>query len=347
MKWALGLVIAPLALAGATGWYALSRDSLPHVSKPPPSIATQVRSNVAPPPTPTDPLTLGGVAQHVARELPASWVTAPPAAELQYSRPPAEREGIDPCAAPAPQLPDKSVMPLSQGTLFLPSERAVNAAGEFDLLFHLHGEGPVRRELWLSQQPFVLYTLTANQEQSYSALFAGTGLFTQLQNEISATLTQRLGRAARVRHVALSAWSAGFEGVRSLLYQPEAKTVDAVMLIDGLHAPRGKLATDLDVFVDLAQRAARGEAWFVVTHSSIPTSQFASTTETAHFLIDALGARPESVQRGDGFGLELFESFDRGDFHVRGYAGNDKADHCAQLFLLRSLFPALTRHWAR
>jgi hypothetical protein len=193
----------------------------------------------------------------------------------------------------------------------------------------------------------VLYTLTANQEQSYSGLFAGTGLFTQLQNEIASTLSQRLGRTAHVRHVALSAWSAGVEGVRSLLYQPEAKTVEAVMLIDGLHAPRGKLGTELEVFAQLAQRAARGEAWFVVTHSSIPTPQFASTTETAHFLIDALGARPENVQRNDGFGLELFESFDRADFHVRGYAGNDKADHCAQLFLLRSLFPALARHWAR
>ena len=52
-----------------------------------------------------------------------------------------------------------------------------------------------------------------------------------------------------------------------------------------------------------------------------------------------------AVRRKDALGLELIEFFTRGNFHVRGYAGNDKADHCAQLALLRDAFTALGQRW--
>jgi hypothetical protein len=64
-------------------------------------------------------------------------------------------------------------------------------------------------------------------------------------------------------------------------------------------------------------------------------------------MLSALGARPEPVRRDDRYGLELIEYFSRGDFHVRGYAGNDKADHCAQVTLLRDAYAAVGRRWAR
>jgi hypothetical protein len=51
------------------------------------------------------------------------------------------------------------------------------------------------------------------------------------------------------------------------------------------------------------------------------------------------------VRRADRFGLELVEFFSEGDFHVRGYAGNDRADHCAQLAVLRDAFVALGMRW--
>jgi hypothetical protein len=42
--------------------------------------------------------------------------------------------------------------------------------------------------------------------------------------------------------------------------------------------------------------------------------------------------RPWSLDRSRNASPPI-EAFDRGDLHVRGYAGNDKADHCAQLAL--------------
>jgi hypothetical protein len=133
--------------------------------------------------------------------------------------------------------------------------------------------------------------------------------------------------------------------ILSTLAQPEAKEVDAVVLIDGLHGPRGALERPFATLVDFARRAGAGERFLLVTHSSIDPPNFSSTTESAHYLIAALGGRPEAVRRRDRVGLELVEYFTRGDFHVRGYAGNDKADHCAQVTLLRDAFKALGNRW--
>ena len=41
------------------------------------------------------------------------------------------------------------------------------------------------------------------------------------------------------------------------------------------------------------------------------------------------------------------EFFTRGNLHVRGYAGNDKLDRCAQVTLLRDAYAALGRRWSR
>src|SRR5262249_41683690 len=39
----------------------------------------------------------------------------------------------------------------------------------------------------------------------------------------------------------------------------------------------------------------------------------------------------------DPMGLDLISRFSKGKFHVRGYAGNDKMDHCAHIGLYRDV----------
>jgi hypothetical protein len=63
-------------------------------------------------------------------------------------------------------------------------------------------------------------------------------------------------------------------------------------------------------------------------------------------LIAELGGKPQAVRRQDALGLELVEYFTSGNLHVRGYAGNDKPDHCAQLGVLRDVYAALGRRWS-
>jgi hypothetical protein len=274
------------------------------------------------------------------------WVTARPG--FQFSLPPSKRGGANPCALP--EVDTSAFEPwsrLNKGRFTALRAGAVDASGQFDLVLHLHGDDLARRELVLSGQRFVLYALTLDPSESYAGLFSGSGLFGQVLREIEQGLTKRHGTSARVRKIGLSAWSAGYMGVLAMLVQPEAKDVDAVILIDGLHGQRLALDRPLAPFVDFARRASAGERFMVVTHSSIDSPGFASTTESAHHLLAALGVRPLPVRRNDRFGLELVEFFTQGDFHVRGYAGNDKADHCAQVTLLRDAYTTLGRRWAR
>jgi hypothetical protein len=196
----------------------------------------------------------------------------------------------------------------------------------------------------------VLYTFTLPPTESYASLFSDRLLLPALLHEIEQRVSQRVGKAAHHRHLALSAWSAGFAGVRAVLAQPAGESVDAVLLIDGLHAPRGNrqgFEAQLEPFSNYAARAAAGERLFLVSHSSIDPPDFASTTECAHYLIHRLGGAPQPVRREDPLGLELVEFFTRGEFHVRGYSGNDKADHCAQLGVLRGAFVALGKRWVK
>jgi hypothetical protein len=284
-----------------------------------------------------------------SRAEAADWVSARPG--FQYSHSAAERGGVEPCAT---QEVDTSAFedwtPLGKGRFIAPRDFGLDQEERFDLVIHLHGEEPVRRELVKSGARFVLYTLTLDPSQSYAPLFSGTGLYPAIVSELEQAMSKRSGRAAHAGHVALSAWSAGFVGVEAALAQPAGKDVDAVVLIDGLHAPRGDSAAfkaQLQPFVDYAERAAAGEKFMFVSHSSIDPPDFASTTECAHYLLATLGARPQPVKRRDALGLELIEYFSRGNLHVRGYAGNDKADHCAQLGTLRDVYAALRDRWKR
>jgi hypothetical protein len=276
-----------------------------------------------------------------------SWVSARPG--FQSSRTREQRGGIEPCASqPVDTTGFEDWAPVGRGKFTAPRGLALSDDGGFDLVIHLLGDEPIRRELINSRQPFALYTLTVGQNQSYAPLFTGSQLQASIIQSVEQTLSQRSGKPAHMRHLAMSAWSAGFVGIEAALSQPSASAIDSVILIDGLHAPRANepaFKAQMKPFVDFAARAARGERAFFVSHSSIDPPDFASTTECAHYLIASLGGQPRPVRRADRFGLDLVEFFQSGDFQVRGYAGNDRADHCAQLAVLRDAFAALGKRW--
>jgi hypothetical protein len=344
-----GRLFAAVVVSGTTsalGWLAFDRyrnREAPVVAPSPAPVASAAPNTLADPIAPDRPVTLDTTARPTDG---GSWVTARP--EFQYSRAPAERGGENPCALPEGDTSGfESWKNLAKGRYSTPREKAFDESGRFDLVIHFHGDELARRELAASRENFVLYSLTLAPGENYAALFSGSGLYGHIVAAIEKALSESRGEPSHVRHVALSAWSAGYMGILATLAQPEAKNVDAVVLIDGIHGPRDALDRQLSPFVDYARRAAAGERFFFVTHSSIDPPDFASTTEAAHHVISALGGRPRAVRRDDRYGLELVEFFTQKDFHVRGYAGNDKADHCAQVALLRDAFVALGRRWAR
>jgi hypothetical protein len=56
-------------------------------------------------------------------------------------------------------------------------------------------------------------------------------------------------------------------------------------------------------------------------------------------LIHKLGGRAGKAKPrpSDPMGLELISRYSKGEFHVRGFSGNDKMDHCAHIGLFRDV----------
>ncbi len=119
-----------------------------------------------------------------------------------------------------------------------------------------------------------------------------------------ASLLEEAERRASVsfRPITLAGWSAGCGAIRELLRQPESVSrVDRVIAIDGIHTDYvdGKpgpfeslLETGkLEPWLAFAREAMAGHKRLLVLHTETFPGTFASTTETADWLIRELGLR--------------------------------------------------------
>jgi hypothetical protein len=274
------------------------------------------------------------------------WFLKKPGPTTQISKSVSER-GINPCNTPDPGFKgyEKWQRGISMGQMILPARGGIAGNGDFDVVFHFHGHEPARKE-WvqvMNGPVLVAFTLGIGSG-AYESAFRNPAAFTELLQSVERAVAERHKKPrARARKIALSAWSAGYGAVEEILHQPIATRIDSVILLDGLHCDYvsggGLEPRQLDAFLKFARKAARGEKLMVVSHSSIIPPGYASTTETANYLIDGLGGRPASSRprSGDPMGLELISRFDRAGFHVRGYAGNAELDHCAHLGLFRDI----------
>ena len=274
-----------------------------------------------------------------------------PSDKSQTQKTPKERGGVNPC-----NTEDKGLgiyepwnRAPSMGQMLLPGRGGVTKDGRFDVVIHFHGHDPARKEFTkvANGQVFVGITLGIGSG-AYSEAFASPHVFKDLIASIEKEVAKQRGKdGAKVRKVALSAWSAGYGAVEQILRQDLGKKlVDSVILLDGLHTgygPDGGLnMSQLEPFVDFAKKAKAGKRFMFVSHSSIIPPGYASTTETAQTLIHELGGKRKGAKprRSDPMGLEMNAKFDSGNFHVRGFDGNDKMDHCAHIGLLKDVMKA-------
>jgi hypothetical protein len=261
----------------------------------------------------------------------------------------AQRGGVDPCNRPDDGfgLYERWHWGGGAGKLLVPVGADSPASGA---VFHFAGYELARKEFQRAQLPLLFLGVSfGNGGLDYRRNLSGPGGLSSLRDAVSASL-EKLGESPEIPHVALGAWSAGYSGVGVLLQQSEnTDDVDAVILLDGLHASRDdEVAIEqLGPFIRFAERAARGEAFMFVSYSSVGTDGYASSHETARRVVRELGGVPLAVERQDAGGLELKEMFSQGGFHARGYKGGGEGDHCAHLLLYPELARALVRRWGR
>ncbi|MEM9695883.1 MAG: hypothetical protein AAGA56_25290, partial [Myxococcota bacterium] len=115
-----------------------------------------------------------------------------------------------------------------------------------------------------------------------------------------------------------------------------------VLLLDSVHASYtgdGEVqTTGLEPFVRYADRAARGGAPMVVTHSSIVPPGYASTREVADYLLARIETQRAYGRLTPVRGVETKTVAERGSFYLRGTSGSVKEAHCAHLQMLPELF---------
>ncbi len=285
------------------------------------------------------------------------FVPAKPSEKSQTQKSVDERGGINPCNTkePAPGIYEAWNRAPTIGQMILPARGGVTKDGKFDVMIHFHGHDPMRREWVQAADGAVLVGITLGIGSGvYEQTFADEKVFKDLVASVETEVARaRNLKSARVRKVGLSAWSAGYGAVKSILRTDYGKQItDAVVLLDGLHTsydPDGSLdETSIEPFVAYAKRAKAGKRFMYVSHSSIIPPDYASTTEAVSYLVHELGGRPKAqkARKGDPMGLELNGKFDVGNFHARGFDGNDKMDHCAHIGLMRDVMKSwLKKRW--
>jgi len=224
---------------------------------------------------------------------------------------------------------------LELGTLFLPAGLRAGAP----ILFFFHG-GAWLAEVAAARNRVAVVTVQGGAgSAAYGRLFEDPARFLRLLEEAQSKAGLRLGR------VILAGWSAGCASIRQILRTPESYArVDAALMIDGIHTdyPDGKPGPleskigeeNLKIWLQLGRDAIAGKKQAMITHSEIFPGTFASTTETADYLVSQLGLKRRPTLEWGPMGLQQLSEVRAGRFLLIGYAGNSAPDHVDQLHAL-------------
>jgi hypothetical protein len=226
------------------------------------------------------------------------------------------------------------------------------------LVVHFHGAAWVPMQAAaLQPTPAVVAVVNLGAGSGgYDRAFSDPAAFDSLLADVTRELSAAGPRVNRIGSVTLVGFSAGHGAIRAILREPRHfERVNAVLLLDGLHtsylpqrtvlADGGALdPTNLASLADFARAAIRGEKRFVITHSEIFPGTFASTTETADWLLEELVLRRVAVLRWGPRGMQQLSETSAGLFEVLGFAGNSAPDHIDHLHALPEF---LSRTWER
>jgi hypothetical protein len=254
------------------------------------------------------------------------------------------------------------------GVLYVPPGLR-SADGRFDLLIHFHGNTElIEQSAAAAGLPaLVLVVNLGDGARRYMDALASPMVFDKLVEQ-SQEGAEALGlRRAEVRRIALSAWSAGYAGIRQILRE-RAELIDTVLLMDGLHAPfadrkKHEVArSHLAPFLRFSERAAAGERLFVITHSAIETYTYASAAQTAEVVVADNALERKRVERPlapvtfdaarratPSHGprdLLLASEATREGLRVYGFAGDRAEHHIAHLVNMSlTVLPPLVARW--
>jgi hypothetical protein len=232
-------------------------------------------------------------------------------------------------------LPPGRRLPLELGSLFIPEK--VTQKNPAKLLLFFHGGDWLPELAVAGQRNMAVITIQAGEGSgNYVKLFTNPARFLRLVAEAESKSGLRFGE------IELGGWSAGCGALRQILGDPASyERVGRVLCIDGVHTGyvdgkpgplESKIETDnLQVWLRLGQDAMAEKKRFIMTHSEIFPGTFASTTETADYLLNAWGLAAHPVVQWGPMKTQMLSEVRAGGLLVAGFAGNSAPDHVDQL----------------
>ena len=237
-------------------------------------------------------------------------------------------------------------------TLFIPS--AAKPSSEVALTIHFHSA------VWHALQEHVDRGVTGPVIAFYPG--EGSSIYAQsfqdperLKRWMDRTLSELKLRGwpndSRISAIDVTSFSAGYGAVRELVKSPSAFTLlRRVVLADSMYGSlmvgietRTPLAEHVLVWKPLAEAAMKGEKTFAITFSQVPTPSYASSSEMASALVEALGEKFVAVSFANETEYPLLKRFDKGRFHVWGYIGEDGQAHMTHARHLADVWKALDK----
>jgi len=230
---------------------------------------------------------------------------------------------------------------LRTGVLYI-SDTVELSAGVTDRVLHLHGASKVVEQNFdRTRHQAVLVNITLPGLSSvYRKHFDDPAVFPALMNEVRGKLAaQNQGNEVLIRHLTLMSFSAGFGGVRELLKQSGAvERIDALVMADSLYSgftgdPENRKVNPVHLtpFLEYARMAANGKKQMVLSHTQLFTPHYASTKETADYLIRGLGGERELKTGKHSAGLTELSRYRKGRFLLMGFEGETGEDHMNHL----------------
>jgi len=265
---------------------------------------------------------------------PASTTTPAPAA--QNPSPMVEHTRAHPRLTKV--TPEGRRVKLELGTLFIPQKD--EKKDELKLLFFFHGGDWLPELAAAKQRDLAVVTVQVGAGSgSYVRLFTDPKRFLNLIAEAEATSGIKFGE------VELGGWSAGCGALRQILADPNSYArVGRVLCIDGVHTAYvngtpGPVESqiqpeNLQMWLAFGRDAMAGRKRLIITHSEIFPGTFASTTETATYLLQEWGLAAHPVVRWGPMKTQMLSRVESGGLLVVGCAGNSAPDHVDELHSL-------------